>query len=449
MKRFLKILGIVFVIGILLMAVAVSGKIGWNRQQTNKNFFGDGEKKAILAQTTKENSFYAGVSQKIITPDKSVYLGGFNFNRKSTGVHDNLYARVLVLGDGYGTRIVIVSLDLLGFLRPDVLQIQREIEIRGIAFGQNVIITSTHTHGAPDMIGYYGNILKGESGRNFAYAKFVANQIIEAAEEAFDRPEPVDLYTSVADGGGLCGNKRFPEIIDNEIRTFFVAYKSGKIAATIVNFGCHPEVLDRRNTLITADWPGYMSDNLEQRLGGKAFFVNGALGGMVTPTYKGDYKLAEKFGGEIAYRVAESYQRRIKILPPYISTFSQEIEIPLQNQLFKYLIWFGFIPGGTFYDGKIVTEVNYLQIGNLQVITVPGEITPQVGIKIKSKLKEPKMVWSLANDEIGYILQKEDWSHQKYSYERTMSLGSETGPKVMAAVDSLKSVSNKLKFHPK
>src|SRR3989344_2875381 len=135
MKRFLKILGIVFVIGILLMAVAVSGKIGWNRQQTNKNFFGDGEKKAILAQTTKENSFYAGVSQKIITPAESMYLGGFNFNRKATGVHDNLYARVLVLGDGYGTRIVIVSLDLLGFLRPDVLQIQREIEIRGIAFG--------------------------------------------------------------------------------------------------------------------------------------------------------------------------------------------------------------------------------------------------------------------------------------------------------------------------
>ncbi len=436
MKKFLTISAIIIAAIIFSFIFIIGGKIGWNRYQVNKNFFEASEKIPIILQAPVENSFYAGVSQKIITPAESVYLGGFNFNRQSTGVHDNLYAKALVLEDAYGIKIVVVALDLLGFLRPDVLQIQEEIESRGIAFAQNVIIVSTHTHSAPDVIGYYGNLMKLESGRNAAYARFVAHQIIEAMELANNRLEPVNLYASV-DSCNLCSNKRFPEIIDNEIRALFIAYKSGKLAATIVNFGCHPEVLNRHNTLITADWPGFMSDELEQKFGGKTFFINGALGGMVTPKEKGTYKLAENFGREIAYHVAESYKKSVKISEPQISVSRQEIAIPLKNKLFQYLIFFGLIPNKTFYDGNVITEVIGLKIGNLNIVTVPGEITPQVGLAIKKKLAEPKMVWSLANDEIGYIIQKEDWAHEKYSYERTMSLGSETSSKMMVAIDSV------------
>lgn len=422
---------------VLSIMMSVSVNIGWNRYQTNKKFFKNSEKIPISLEAPEGNYFYAGTAQKIITPYESEYLGGFSFNRKSTGAHDNLYAKALVLKDAYGIKIVVVSLDLLGFLRPDVLQIQKEVELRGIAFQKNIIITSTHTHSAPDVIGYYGNLeikkARLVSGRNPAYARFVAYQIMDAIEEANNHLEPVNLYTSM-DSCKLCSNKRFPEIIDNEIRSLFVSYKSGKIMATIVNFGCHPEVLNRHNKLITADWPGFMYDELENKLGGKVFFINGALGGMVTPKDKGTYELAKKFGVEIASNVIESHKKSVKISVPQISVLHQEISIPLENKIFKYLIMFGIVPNGTLVDGKIITEVNYIKIGELNIITVPGEITPQIGLAIKKQLSEPKMVWSLVNDEIGYIIQKEDWSHEKYSYERTMSLGPETGENIMEAV---------------
>lgn len=437
MNRFLKFFLFCIVALVLFVVATIGGKIGWNRYQANKDFFTPIRGMSISSDTSKEHSFYAGVAQKIITPASPVYLGGFNFNRKSTGIHDDLYAKALIIKDAYGTKVVVVSLDLLGFLRPDVLQIQREIERRGIAPAENIIITSTHTHSAPDVIGYYGNIIKLKSGRDAAYIRFIAHQIADAVEEANAHLEPVDLYAGIADGCGFCNNKRFPEIIDNEIRTLFVSYKSGKIAATITNFGCHPEVLNRHNTLITADWPAYMYDKLEQRFGGKAFFINGALGGMVTPVDKGNYNLAEKFGNEMAHRVSKSYEKSVKIFPPHISLMRQEIAIPLENKLFRYLIFLGFIPNETFSNGKVITEINYLTIGTLNVITVPGEITPQIGLAIKQKLKEPKMVWSLANDEIGYIIQKEDWFKKEYKYERTMSIGKSAGACVMDAIETM------------
>ncbi|MBI2632773.1 MAG: neutral/alkaline non-lysosomal ceramidase N-terminal domain-containing protein [Parcubacteria group bacterium] len=425
---------IVFVIG------GVASRIGWNIYQTNKDFFDGGKKTPIVWTAPEENSFYAGVAQEIITPYKESYLAGFD-PRRSTGIHDDLYAKALMLEDANGIKIAIVTLDLLGFLRPDVLQIQNEIQRQGITFAQNVLITSTHTHSAPDAIGYFGDIdpEKGKltSGRDANYMRFVAHQIVEVIEEANNHREPVDLYMSTADACSLCENTRFPEIIDNEVRALFIAYKSGRIAGTIVNFGCHPEILDEGNTLITSDWPGCLYNELEYRFGGKTFFINGALGGMVTPSHQGSYELAHAFGNELAFRVTKSFDKKIKITEPKISFIHKEVAIPLENEDFKFAILLGVIPNATLRNDSVITEVNYLQLGELNIITVPGEITPQIGLAIKQKLQEPKMVWSLTNDELGYIIQQEDWSHKKYKYERTMSLGEQTGQKIMEAIDIL------------
>ena len=43
-----------------------------------------------------------------------VWIAGFHHRRPAQGVHDNIWARVMILDDGK-TRVAIVGLDVVGF----------------------------------------------------------------------------------------------------------------------------------------------------------------------------------------------------------------------------------------------------------------------------------------------------------------------------------------------
>jgi hypothetical protein len=62
---------------------------------------------------TSKNNFRAAVVKKNITPDKPQWLRGYN-PRISTGIHDSIYHRIVVLDDGQ-TLFVLVSTDICVF----------------------------------------------------------------------------------------------------------------------------------------------------------------------------------------------------------------------------------------------------------------------------------------------------------------------------------------------
>ncbi len=51
----------------------------------------------------------------VVNHTDPIFIAGFGDNRQATGYHDQLWARGIVL-DGFGGRIAIVSLDLVGYL---------------------------------------------------------------------------------------------------------------------------------------------------------------------------------------------------------------------------------------------------------------------------------------------------------------------------------------------
>src|SRR3989344_1807038 len=106
-----------------------------NQYQNEKCGCGDGK----LSQP-----FKAAAGSVKITPDKEVNLGGFYTPRVSTGVHDDLYARCLILECPDGQRLAFVSLDLVGFIRYDVLLVKKELSIKGIINPDAVFLFSTH-----------------------------------------------------------------------------------------------------------------------------------------------------------------------------------------------------------------------------------------------------------------------------------------------------------------
>ena len=91
----------------------------------------------------------AAASQIDLSPTPGLWLSGFAARLEaSTGLHDPIMARAVLLDDG-STRLAIVSCDLLGFAPAAVADMRRRIAEKSPVPAASVLICCTHTHSAP------------------------------------------------------------------------------------------------------------------------------------------------------------------------------------------------------------------------------------------------------------------------------------------------------------
>ncbi|HIA70468.1 TPA: hypothetical protein EYN98_31380 [Candidatus Poribacteria bacterium] len=76
----------------------------------------------------------------------------------------------------------------------------------------------------------------------------------------------------------------------------------------------------------------------------------------------------------------------------------------------------------------IPTVVRLIQIGEAQIATYPGEVLSKLGFQIKSAMDAKyRFIFGLADDELGYILDDQDFGREPYEYESSMSVGPTIG----------------------
>ena len=88
------------------------------------------------------------------------------------------------------------------------------------------------------------------------------------------------------------------------------------------------------------------------------------------------------------------------------------------------------LPGGPGGDTKsVTTQLNVVNVGNAQILTIPGEALPNIGYYLKRKMRgQNNLLFGLTNDAFGYILTKEDYnSFERYDYVSRTSMGERTG----------------------
>jgi hypothetical protein len=280
------------------------------------------------------SSLRAGAYRISITPTETAFLAGFSQDRRSTGVHDDLYARCLAL-ESNGVQLGIVALDLIGLFNGDVL------EIRRLCGKEGMIIACTHVHSGPDTLGLWGPSFE-RSGVDERYVSFLKARVCECIQRAFSRMEDVTLSLAVVDAPGISKNVRNSSNLDNELLVAKLERPNGCTIATLVNFASHPEVLGDHNTLFSADFPGFACNSIEHELGGRAIYLNGAIGGMVTPDVKReDFENAEDVGQMVAQRALKAINRsepqeeqgislrRLAIIPFWIRIFLRTAVSPI------------------------------------------------------------------------------------------------------------------------
>jgi hypothetical protein len=80
-------------------------------------------------------------------------------------------------------------------------------------------------------------------------------------------------------------------------------------------------------------------------------------------------------------------------------------------------------------DQSVNARINLINLGNAQILTIPGEALPNIGFYLKRKMHGTNnLLFGLTNDAFGYILTKVDFhSFPRYDYVSRTSLGEMTG----------------------
>jgi hypothetical protein len=447
----------------------------------------------VFSAEPRPPSLYAGFGEVDITPTvghKPVYMAGFGHNRRATKVHDRLMARAVVLRHDH-QKLALVSIDAVGFFHDDVLQVRKQLP--DFTY---VLVSSTHNHEGPDTLGLWGPN-PFTSGVDPAYVPFVESQIVKAVQSADSAAEPVTTELGTAKAPELLHDAREPYIKHDELVALrILAEKTGKTAGLVVQWNCHPETLDSKNTEISADFVGATVKYLREQHDCPVVYLTGTVGGLMTSLHvevkddqgkllsDGTFEKTERYGrlvGQLADR-ALTAAKPVKLTP--IQIRSREVFIPQDNLHFKIGRQLGvlkrdaFIWNGDPYkaepaDPKDVkkrlslrTELAWLQLGQLSVAAIPGEIYPEL---VLDKVQDPpdpgadfpdapiepaiykqmpgpyRMMVGLANDEIGYIIPKRQWDEKPpfcygrktAQYGEVNSVGPDTAPVLCQAFKEL------------
>jgi hypothetical protein len=387
------------------------------------------------------DEFKVGVGRRIITPDPLLPVsGGLGPSAPAREKQGDLKARAVVFQHGE-TSVAVVSLDLLGF--PSVLCDRVRARVPRVT-AKNILIGSTHTHSAPDCYGFADG--RGGFTGDLKYMDFVCVKAAEAVNEAIDGLKPARLKIGTDEAKGkIAYNYYAPDLYDRRMSVIQAIDSTDKPIVTLVNYAIHPEVLGSGIGILSPDLIGPLSDRIEELGGGQAIFMNGAQGGMITADNRDLSRPKDALKGywhddrtwnecvRIGNTMADEALRIVKEVPvqatPNLYCGSIDIKFPVDSDL----LWAVVISSPLKYphnpDHSITTQVNVVNIGNSQILTIPGEAMPNIGFYLKRKMRgEHNLLFGLTNDAFGYILTKVDFqSFPRYEYVSRTSLGEMTG----------------------
>jgi hypothetical protein len=387
----------------------------------------------------------------------AVYMAGFQNARAANGVHDPLQSVAAVFERG-DTRIGLVTADVVGLSHEfaDALRAR----VRSDLSFDYVLVHATHNHEGPDTQGLWGPG-RFTSGVDPGYMAFLQDRMALALEQAAHALAPGRIEIAEIDGSdGRFGtvDTRKPEVNDDTLRVAIVRGLDGLVSGTLLNFGNHVELLWDRNYELTADVAGYAraaldrgliydGETFRQGLGGTTLWLTGNIGGLITtlpevavvdvrsgegirtPSFEKARAQGYALAGAVLDAVAAG--AFVPIENPALRTHVRDIDVPIENAPLVLASVLGVLDREFAFSWGFETqsEVALIEIGDLWIACVPGELYPEIAIggivrapggdfdvepvetpALRSRMSgRVNMMVNLANDALGYIIPRSQW----------------------------------------
>ncbi|MDA0283602.1 MAG: neutral/alkaline non-lysosomal ceramidase N-terminal domain-containing protein, partial [Planctomycetota bacterium] len=271
---------------------------------------------SAVADGPAEPVWKAGVSSVKITPDGPAWMAGYaSRDKPSDGVELDLYAKSLVVQDGSGETLVVVTLDLISVPGPLRKFVEQKLaETRGLK-PANLLLNCSHTHSGPE-------IRTTDSARSgleperrqqaIAYVESLQKRILSSIDAAFVKLAPARLSFQKARAGFAMNRRLASEQgyrnspnpdgrVDHDVPLLRVEDATGAIKAIVFGYACHNTTLSFYQ--MNGDYAGYAQQYLEEAHPGiVAMFMMGC-GGDQNPYPRRKLELAKQHGRTLATAV--------------------------------------------------------------------------------------------------------------------------------------------------
>jgi len=334
-----------------------------------------------------------------ITPEVGVKLAGYGPDDVSVAIHDDLLISGMLFDDG-AKRALLLSYDLLGIDACNIQRIRQACAAKTALQPGDIVLTCTHTHAGPHTRTSPGMPLNAEY-----IERLVQESVAAAAELCSGETVEVDVlhYSSTSEESV---NRRVPQpdgscrslfrdrkallpfatgVTDDELALLlFLEKGTSNTAALLVNYAAHPlsgHAAGRMALTISADYPGVIRGALAE-MGVACVFTSGACGDMSPRDFEAGFERTREMGLSIAREIVKScadaiHHRPLHTIPaPRLKTSSVMVELGMRQTPHKRL---------PLYAGmeKVSLELQFLALGDVCFVGVPGELLAEPGLEIK------------------------------------------------------------------
>jgi neutral ceramidase len=405
----------------------------------------------------------AGYGKTCNSPPVGSPLAGFAARQGvSQGIHDDLFARALVLANGE-TVIALVSVDLLA-LSSDFIKGVREGIKRSTGIDpSSVMIASTHTHAGPVTITTFFN---PEESVDSAYMDSLAKAIEQSVTTAWLARFPARVGVGAAKVEGVGVNRRSLDQrpVDEQVGIIKVDDLDRRTRAILINYSCHPTVLGPDNLLVTGDFPNFAIEQLERNIGPGCFamFVNGTQGnismghsselsaiGVITPGRT--FERAAELGQLLADATLVALPNISTSDAPTVNALTIPVKLPLKKyppleeaikslrdadehlarltaesappeqimpaktqRLYASITNFYAREALGMPQGHLPIELQGFRLGRAVFVAIPGEVFVEIGLTLKRQSPHMTFVFGIANGYIGYLPTRQAYADGGY-----------------------------------
>lgn len=435
----------------------------------------------FTSEAAADAEWSLGYSKASILPEditaEKYFIGGYLAfpPNVAEGVLDDQMIRCIALSDGRGISI-FAAIDCVGISNADIDDIRTRL--KDFADERNIIsvnISATHSHSCIDTMGVWGELttalkenpskVKNEqtdfvTGRNAEFMENLKLTAVKVITEAVNEMTDGKLYKSVQDGSKFMRDKRPPEVMITDITSLLFVPNNGSRPTRAVIMSAHPTQFGGSNKIISADYPYYLCEELENN-GENAVFFQGAelaiateRGGNV-PEGLNRTESIQEYGRAVGRFCLEA---ELTPVEPILNIKHRKILLNVSNKIFSLLARIQVINNVimTYSDNKskimIQSELGYAEIGkDVKLALIPGEIAPEIIIGgcfnasesydgtswIYPSLNEIAganlAVIGLCNDEVAYIVPDNDFGSiiAPKHYEESVSTGKNAASKIV------------------
>lgn len=383
------------------------------------------------------NSFRAAVVKKNISPSSPKQLLGYGA-RLSTGIHDSIYHRIIVLDDG-STQFFLISTEVC-LMSPSEYDhvagiLQKKLGIQPVNFWWSV----THTHSAPEVgVPGLAEAFMGDRYKHpvdTAYTDFIEKSLIEGIQEARQKLEPARLgvgwgYSQAninrraidVDGRASLGlNPDGP--VDRRIGLLRLEKADRSPLALIVNYPIHGTVLGQENVEISGDVTGMVANYVEHQTGVPVLFINGAAGNLapiysVYPNPRAGH--LSQFRVLLGDKILEA-NNKLAVTSDSIKLFTGALTVegPRKAQLGWPAYLDAYSHSGQNGNNTVKLPIRFLRINEeVAIWSAPLELFCEISNEIRDRSPFPyTFYYGYTNGWLGYLPTENEWKHGGYEVE--------------------------------